>query len=66
MKHKGFIDIDQPRDKVVELFEDPKNLKEHQDAFIRKEPINGKQGLVGAISKIITNMENKRWNWLKR
>lgn len=52
MKHKGFIDINQSRNKVVELFEDPKNLKEYQDGFIRKEPVSGKQGHVGAVSKM--------------
>jgi hypothetical protein len=52
MKFKGSIDIDNPRDKVVELFIDPRNLKEYQDGFIKKELVSGKEGADGAVSKM--------------
>jgi hypothetical protein len=52
MKFKGSIDIDQPRNKVVELFADPKNLKEYQDGFQKKELVSGNEGEDGAVSKM--------------
>ncbi|RMA66301.1 SRPBCC family protein [Ulvibacter antarcticus] len=52
MKFKGLIDIDQPREKVVALFKDPKYLGEYQEGFIRKEYINGLKGENGAVSKV--------------
>ncbi len=52
MKHRGSIVINQSLHKVAELFADPKNLKEYQDGFIRKELVSGAQGQVGAVSKM--------------
>lgn len=52
VKYKGFIDIDKPRDTVVELFSDPKYLGEYQDGFIKKELVSGKMGKNGAVSKM--------------
>jgi len=52
MKFKGVIEINQPLDKVVELFSDPKHLGEYQDGFLRKEKINGAEGEDGAVSKM--------------
>jgi hypothetical protein len=52
MKYKGAIDINRPRNKVVELFADPANLKEYQDGFIKKELISGDEGKDGAVSKL--------------
>ena len=52
MKHKGSIVINQSLHKVAELFADPKNLKEYQDGFIRKELVSGTQGEFGAVSKM--------------
>lgn len=52
MKHKGFIDINQPIEKVAELFADPKNLKEFQDGFEKKVHISGDKGQTGAVAKM--------------
>lgn len=52
MKHSGSIEINQSLKKVTELFADPNNLKEYQDGFIKKELISGKEGEVGAVSKM--------------
>jgi len=52
MKYKGSIKIDKPRNKVVELFADPTNLKEYQDGFIKKELISGEEGKDGSVSKM--------------
>jgi len=52
MKFKGSIDINQSLEKVTSLFIDPKNLKEYQEGFDRKELISGEEGKDGAISKM--------------
>lgn len=52
MKIKGFVDIKQKRDKVVELFLDPANLKEYQDGFVKKELISGNINEEGTVSKL--------------
>lgn len=59
MKFKGFVDIDQPREKVVELFKDPKNLKEYQDGFVKKELVSGEEGQDGAVSKLYYKYGNR-------
>ncbi len=56
MKFKGRIDIDQPLERVVSLFENPKYLKEYQDGFLRKELISGTEGKDGTISKMYYKM----------
>lgn len=53
MKHKGAIEINQTLEKVAALFSDPRNLKEYQDGFVKKELISGEQGKVGSVSKMI-------------
>lgn len=52
MKHKGFIEIEQSLNKVAELFANPDYLKEYQDGFVKKELVSGKDGEVGAVSKM--------------
>ncbi len=49
---RGSLDIDKPRSIVAELFADPKNLKEYQDGFVKKELASGKEGEDGAVSKM--------------
>lgn len=44
--------INQPREKVVQLIEDPKNLKEWQPGFISIEHISGEMGKVGSKYKL--------------
>lgn len=56
MKFKGSIDINQSLHKVAEFFADPKNLKEYQEGFIRKELMSGIEGKDGAISKMFYKM----------
>ena len=52
MKYTLTIDIDLPRQKVIELFDDPDNLKHWQEGFISLEPVSGKPGEVGAKSRL--------------
>jgi hypothetical protein len=46
------IDIDLPREKVVELFDNPDNMRHWQNGFQSFEHISGEPGQRGAISKI--------------
>jgi len=52
MKFKCSVNIDCPIKKVVELFKDPRYLREYQDGFIRKELISGNEGEVNAVAKM--------------
>lgn len=52
MKFSGFVDINQPREKVVKLFAEPKYLGEYQDGFQKKILVSGKAGENGAVSKM--------------
>jgi len=52
MKFICHTDINAPLHKVIELFENPDNLKEWQDGFKSLEPIRGAPGEVGAKSKL--------------
>lgn len=46
------IDIDVPRERVIELFDNPDNLGAWQTGFVSFENVEGEPGEVGAISKI--------------
>lgn len=52
MKFECSAEINLPIDKVVALFNDPRNFKEWQDGFISYEPISGTPRQAGAKSKI--------------
>lgn len=52
MKFSGFVDINQPREKVVEMFADPQYLGEYQEGFVKKDLISGRAGKDGAVSKM--------------
>lgn len=53
MKFTCHTDIKAPLQTVIELFENPSNLKKWQDGFISITPISGKPGEVGSKSKLI-------------
>jgi hypothetical protein len=56
MKFTCSIIINQPRERVVELFSNPKYLKHYQDNFIKKELLSGAFGQTQAISKLYYKM----------
>ncbi len=58
MKYTCEITINQPREKVVEWFQDPAIVKDWQPTFIRVEPLSGELGATGSTS----NMVHKRGN----
>ena len=52
MEFKCSVEIDAPINKVIELFDNPDNLKEWQDGFQSFEHISGTPGRPGAKSRI--------------
>ncbi len=48
-----FVDIELPRDRVVELFDDPDNLFEWQPGLQSFERVSGEPGQPGATSKLV-------------
>lgn len=52
MKYKLEIEIDLPREKVIELFDNPDNMEHWQEGFISFEPMSGTPGEVGAKSHL--------------
>jgi uncharacterized membrane protein len=53
------IDIDLPRDRVIELFDDPDNLPKWQTGLQKFEHVSGEQGQPGAVSKLTYKMGNR-------
>lgn len=60
MKFKCQVDINSPVDKVIELFDNPDNLKEWQDGFVSFEHLSGIEGQPGAKSKILYDAGKRR------
>ena len=60
MKFKCSIDINLPREKVVELYNNPDNLGHWQDGFVEMEQLSGTSGEVGAKSKMIYEVGNRQ------
>ena len=50
MKYTLHIDIDLPRSRVIELFDDPDNLKYWQKGFVSFTPQHGALGAVGSTA----------------
>lgn len=53
MKFTCQVEINAPIEKVIELFDNPDNLKDWQDGFISYEHLNGTPGQKDAKSKLI-------------
>ncbi len=56
MKFNCSVEINAPIDKVIDLFDNPDNLKEWQDGFQSFEHISGVPGEPGAKSKLAYQM----------
>lgn len=52
MKFTCFVDINLPRERVVELFDNPDNIPKWQDGFQGFKHLNGEPGTPGAQSMI--------------
>jgi hypothetical protein len=60
MKYELEIEINQPRAKVIELFDSTENLKEWQPGLQSFEHVSGTPGEVGAVSHLIFQMGKRR------
>lgn len=60
MNYTNQIDIDLPRQRVVELFDNTDNLKEWMPGLILFEPISGTPGQPGAKSNMEFQMGKRR------
>lgn len=56
MKYTCEIIIDLPRNRVVELMNDPQNLKKWQPTLKHYEPISGEMGQPGAKMRLVYDM----------
>lgn len=59
MKFKCTVDINQPIDKVIELFDNPDNMGKWQDGFISFEHLEGKPGQPGAKSRVMYDFNGR-------
>ncbi len=60
MKFKCSVTINLPRKRVVELFNNPENLKEWQDGFYSFQPLEGEPEAIGSKSKLVYLMGKKK------
>ncbi len=52
MKYACELEIDQPRQKVADLFKDPENAKHWQTGLLEREQLLGRPGEVGAKARL--------------
>ena len=60
MNYTVSIDLDLPRDRVVELFDNPDNMTKWQEGLVSFEPISGEPGQPGAKSRLVFQMGKRR------
>ena len=60
MKYTTQIDINLPLDKVIELFDNPDNMKHWQPTLVSFEHMSGEAGQSGAKSKLIYQMGKRK------
>jgi hypothetical protein len=68
MKFTCSVTIDLPIKRVVELFDNPENLKEWQDSFYSFQPLEGETGQNGSTAEMtyfMKKVRSRRWSLLK-
>jgi uncharacterized protein YndB with AHSA1/START domain len=60
MKYNSEVVIDLPRQRVVELFDNPDNLAKWQPGLQSFEPLGGEAGQPGAKSRLVYDMNGRR------
>ena len=65
MKYILEIKIDLPRDEVIELFDNPDNLKHWQPGFVSFEHYEGTPGTAGAKSKIKYDVNGREFELIE-
>ena len=65
MKYTVSIDLDLPREKVVELYDDPANLVKWQPGLTSTELVSGTAGQPGATSKLTFKMGKRNMEMIE-
>lgn len=65
MKYNCEIEIDQPVDKVIELFDNPDNLKKWMEGLQSFEAVSGEPGQPGAKSKLKFKMGKREMEMIE-
>ncbi len=60
MKYRLEIDLALPRERVIELFDDPDNMPHWQQGFLSFEPMSGTPGEIGAKSRLKYQMGKRQ------
>ena len=59
MKFTCSVTINKPRQQVVDLWQDPENLKHWQDGFVDFKHLEGDPGHIGAVSRMRYKIRNR-------
>lgn len=59
------VDIELPRTRVIEFFDNPENMKHWQDGFVSYEHVSGNPGQVGAQTVIKYSMRGRTFDLLE-
>lgn len=65
MKFRTSITIDLPRERMIQLFDNPVTLKEWQPGLLSFEPISGVPGQVGAKSRLKYKMGRREFEMIE-
>ena len=66
MKFKLELPIDKPRADVWQAFDDPENMKKWQPSLMSFEPISGKPGRPGAVSRLTYNEGGREFSLIEK
>ncbi|MBD3224567.1 MAG: SRPBCC family protein [Caldithrix sp.] len=59
MHYQNEVEIHVPREHVIQLFDNPDNMKHWQPGLLDYEPLDNKSGQVGAQTRLRFKMRNK-------
>lgn len=59
MRYQVELEIDAPRERVVQLLADPEHLSKWLRGLVSHEPLNGLHGHVGTKSRVVLRMNNQ-------
>ena len=65
MHYTTHIDIDLPRERVIELFDNPVNLPKWQSGLLSFEPVSGEPGRPGAKSRLRYRMGKREMEMIE-
>ena len=65
MKYTTEVTINLPRQRVIELFDDPDNMAKWQPGLLSFEPISGEPGQPGAKSRLRYDMNGRKMEMIE-